>query len=260
MRMRRKPWTEPLLDSCPYLINTPREHRGHWRELFSAPEKPLHLEIGCGKGVSTVKMAHENQDVNYVAIDEVRHVLAVTIKNAIAEYEGAEVKNLILSAVDAMFICDTFAPEDKVDRIYISFPNPWNEKAKQHKRRLTHPRQLMQYRDFLVDGGEIWFKTDDMALFTESLPYFKACGFEMRYLLNDLHAAGFEPNYVSEHELKFTGLGVPIKFVIFKKMPGEVDLDPVRWVMPGAFAKLREDAQDECDADEPDEEQEDCEA
>ena len=53
---------------------------------------------------------------------------------------------------------------------------------------------------------------------------------------------------------------MPIKFVIFKKMPGEVDLDPVRWVMPGAFAKLREDAQDECDADEPDEEQEDCEA
>ena len=69
----------------------------------------------------------------------------------------------------------------------------------------------------------------------------------MRYLLNDLHAAGFEPNYISEHEQKFTQLGVPIKFVIFKKKPGEVEIDPVRWVMPGAFAKLRENADDEGD-------------
>ena len=66
----------------------------------------------------------------------------------------------------------------------------------------------------------------------------------MMYMVNDLHAAGFEPNYISEHEMKFTSLGVPIKFVIFRKKPGEVELDPVRWVMPGAFAKLREDAQD----------------
>ena len=57
--------------------------------------------------------------------------------------------------------------------------------------------------------------------------------------------AGFEPNYISEHEMKFTDLGVPIKFVIFRKKPGEVKIDPVRWVMPGAFAKLREDVENE---------------
>ena len=57
----------------------------------------------------------------------------------------------------------------------------------------THPRQLTQYRDFLVDGGEIWFKTDDTALFTESMPYFDACGFELRYLTSDLHAAASRP-------------------------------------------------------------------
>ena len=108
----------------------------------------------------------------------------------------------------------------------------------------------MQYRDFLVDGGEIWFKTDDTPLFTESLPYFEACGFDMRYLTSDLHAAGFAPNYVSEHEQKFTALGVPIKFVIMRKKPGPVELDPVRWVMPGAFARLREGAREEEDTEE----------
>ena len=37
--------------------------------------------------------------------------------------------------------------------------------------------------------------------------------------------------------MKFTALGVPIKFARFAKKPGKVELDPVRWVMPGAFAK-----------------------
>lgn len=217
MRMRRKPWTEPLLDSCPYLINEPRSHRGSWRACFARPEAPLHLEIGCGKGVSTVKMAHENPNVNYVAIDEVRHVLAVTIKNAANAYGDDEVKNLVLSAVDAMFILDSFAPEDGVSRIYISFPNPWNEKAKQHKRRLTHPRQLMQYRDFLLPGGEIYFKTDDLPLFEATKRYLNLCGFEITHLCDDLHASGFTPNYISEHEALYAGRGVPIRFLIARK-------------------------------------------
>ena len=62
-------------------------------------------------------------------------------------------------------------------------------------------------------------------------------------MVNDLHAAGFTPNYISEHEKMYTDKGVPIKFVIMKKKPGSVDLDPVRYVMPGAFAKLRMEAE-----------------
>ena len=156
-------------------------------------------------------------------------------------------KNVMIARYDISYIEKVFAPEDRVERIYINFCNPWTKRPKYAKRRLTHPRQLMQYRDFLVDGGEIWFKTDDTALFTESMPYFDACGFELRYLTSDLHAAGVTPNYISEHEMKFTALGVPIKFARFAKKPGRVELDPVRWVMPGAFARLRE-------ADETDEE------
>ena len=216
MRMRRKAWTEPLLDSCEYLVNRPGELRGHWRERFIRPDAPLHLEIGCGKGVATVQMAHANPDVNYIAIDEVRHVLAVTIKNAMNEYGGDAVDNLNLSAVDAMFITDCFAPEDGISRIYIQFPNPWDEKAKQHKRRLTHPRQLLQYRGFLKPGGEIHFKTDDPTLFRATKRYMAMSGFEITYLTDDLHASGYAPNYMSEHEIMYTGRGMPIHFMIAK--------------------------------------------
>ena len=219
MRMRRKRWTEPKLAACPFFIEQPSEHRGHWREFFADPGRPLHLEIGCGKGVSTVRMAHENPAVNYIAIDEVRTVLAVSVRNAEREYADNPPQNLVFSEVDAMRIYDTFCAADGIERIYISFPNPWDERAKHHKRRLTHPRQLLQYRDFLEPGGEIWFKTDNDALFTATKRYLGECGFRIRFLTDDLHASGFAPNYVSEHERLYAGQGKPIHFLIATMAP-----------------------------------------
>ena len=242
MHMRTKKWAKPELAVCPYFTDEAEKHRSHWRELFEK-DQPLHLELGCGKGVSTAAMVYDNQDINFIAMDITCNVLGDTRRNIAKTYGEQPVKNAMITRYNIEDIRKVFAPEDRVERIYINFCNPWSKRPKYAKRRLTHPRQLMQYRDFLVDGGEIWFKTDDMPLFTESLPYFEACNFQMRYMVNDLHAAGFEPNYISEHEKMYTEKGVPIKFVIFKKLPGEVDLDPVRWVMPGAFAKLREDAE-----------------
>ena len=216
--MRRKSWTEIELSNCPFFVEEPSRHRGSWPELFEK-RQPMHLEIGCGKGVSTVRMAHENPDINYVAIDEVRHVLAVSARNARAEYGDRPPENLLFSAVDALRIYDTLARGDGIQRIYISFPNPWDERAKHHKRRLTHPRQLNQYRDFLMPGGEIWFKTDNDALFTASRRYLAECGFEIAYLTDDLHASGFAPNYVSEHEQLYAGQGKPIHFLIARMTP-----------------------------------------
>lgn len=227
MRMRRKPWTEPLIDACPFYVDAPSEHRGQWRACFPKAQ-PMWLEIGCGKGVATVKMAHENPSINLVAIDEVRHVLAVSIKNAMDEYGGDPVDNLRLSAVDATSIFDTFDRADGIERIIINFCNPWNEKAKHHKRRLTHTRQLMQYRDFLAPGGEIFFKTDDELLFTASQRYLTEAGFEIAYLTDDLHASGYAPNYVSEHERFYSEQGVPIRFLIARMLPDGAFTPPQR--------------------------------
>ena len=249
MHMRTKKWAKPELAVCPYFTDEAETLRGHWHERF-AKDQPLYLELGCGKGVSTAAMVYDNRDKNFVAMDITCNVLGDTRRNIARTYGEEPVDNVIIARYDIEYIRNVFALEDRIERIYINFCNPWTKRPKYAKRRLTHPRQLMQYRDFLVDGGEIWFKTDDTPLFTESLPYFEACGFDMRYLTNDLHAAGFAPNYVSEHEQKFTALGVPIKFVIMRKKTGPVELDPVRWVMPGAFARLREGAREEEDTEE----------
>ncbi len=238
MHMRKKKWARPELAACSWYIEEDESFRNRWRACFAHPERPLHLEMGCGKGVSTAAMARDNARINYVAADLNADVLGCARRNAAAAC-GENPENLRLLQADICFISHFFGPEDRPERIYISFCNPWTEHPKHAKRRLTHPRQLMQYRSFLAEGGEIWFKTDDETLFQDSLAYFDRCGFFPVYLTHDLHAAGFRPNYVSEHEMKFTGEGIPIKAAVFRMGPPPAAWDPTRYrLTPGVRAEI----------------------
>lgn len=228
MHMRKKKWARPELSACPYYIAEPAALKGQWQTKF-VRRQPLHLELGCGKGVSTAQMAHANPGVNYIAVDISPDVLGCTRRNLEAAYGEDPVDNILITRQDIERISTVFDAQDCIERVIISFCNPWTMRPKHHKRRLTHPRQLMQYRAFMPAGGEIWFKTDDDQLFHESLKYFEVCGFEQVYLTGDLHASGFEPNYVSEHERMYAAQGVPIKFGIFRRTGDEIDMDPVRW-------------------------------
>ena len=189
--------------------------RGRWAELFGK-KQPLHLEIGCGKGVSTCEQVFDNQGVNLLAIDEVKNVLGCALRNIYERYGEQKPENVALTVYDAKYISDILAPEDGVERIYINFCNPWTEKHNHVKRRLTHPRQLAQYRQFLAPGGEIWFKTDDDTLFNDSLRYFERTGFELIHLSRDLHADNFQPNYESEYEKKYMAQNIPIKLAVVR--------------------------------------------
>ncbi len=124
--------------------------------------------------------------------------------------------------------------QDTVSRIYINFCNPWSKNAGSNKHRLTHPRQLIQYRTFLEDGAEIYFKTDDDDLFRDSLNYFPAAGFEIEWKTFDLHENEPEWNIRTEHEGMFTEQGIKIKALIARKLPGD---ESVTWVEPKALAK-----------------------
>ena len=225
MHMRTKKWSRPELGACSYYIKEPEKVRGQWLSLFPS-QQPLHIELVCGKGVSTAQMVFANRDINYIAVDINADVMGCTRRNIEKAFDGDEVKNVMLTNYHVGFIDHIFSPEDVTERIYISFCNPWNERPRQRKRRLTHPRMLLQYRTFLKDEGEIWFKTDDKQLFADSLRYFEACGFEAVYVTRDLHGNGFQPNYISEHERKFLDAGMTINFGIFRKKPGEVCIDP----------------------------------
>lgn len=126
---------------------------------------------------------------------------------------GLPVDNLMLALSNADRIAEFFAPEDRVERIYLNFSNPW-PKAGHHKRRLTHPRFLVQYKGFLAPGGEIHFKTDDDELFDATLEYLSESGFKVLRMTRDLYADLPPDNIITEHEAMFTAEGIPIKMLV----------------------------------------------
>ena len=217
MRMRHKPYAKPELAACPFFVEDAEKARGSWQQLFKKPQ-PLILELGCGKGGYAAAYASSHPGENYLAVDYLSDVLVAAKRKVEEAYEAKALppENILLTALNIQWIENDLAPEDKVQRIHINFCNPWPKKSHK-KRRLTHTRQLLQYRAFLIPRGEIWFKTDDDELFEESLEYFAQAGFSLRYLSRDLHAAEPDWNIRTEYEQKFADMGVPIKALIAVK-------------------------------------------
>ncbi|WP_238860501.1 tRNA (guanosine(46)-N7)-methyltransferase TrmB [Clostridium sp. YIM B02569] len=217
MRMRKKPWARPELEGCDFFVINPKEYKGKWKEFFGN-DKPIYLELGCGKGTFMAVHASENPDINYIAIDIKDEVLGLAKRNIEKAYEEKNRKsdNVKLMAQEIGLISEILSKEDVVSRIYINFCNPW-PKEKHKKRRLTHMRQLEQYKTFLKNEGEIYFKTDDDELFEESLEYFNEAGFRIKYITYDLHNSDVEGNVQTEHEKMFSEQGIKIKFLIAMK-------------------------------------------
>lgn len=216
MRIRKKPWAEPELAVCPFFIKEPENNRGNWKNQFPK-QQPLYLEVGCGKGGFIGQTALNKPNINFIAVDIKSDMLGVGRRNIVKLFEEAQkpVENILLTAYNVEQIDKILSKEDTVERIYINFCNPW-PRGKHKKRRLTFPRKLNMYREFLADNGEIHFKTDNDELFFESLEYFEECGFEITYKTLDLHKSGYDDNVETEHERMFSAEGIKIKFCIAK--------------------------------------------
>lgn len=214
MRIRRKPWARPELEACPFFVDVPADNKSRWNKCFKR-EQPLHMELGCGKGSFIAQIALRNPDINYLAVDIKSDMLGVGRRNIVKLFEenNASVDNILLAAQNIEQIDQMMSGDDRVQRIYINFCNPW-PRGKHNKRRLTYPRLLEKYKQFLVKGGEIRFKTDDLPLFEDSLEYFQESGFDVVYKTNDLHNSDVDDNILTEHEIMFSEQGIKINYCI----------------------------------------------
>ena len=213
MRIRYKKWARPELEASPFYIDDPEKWKGKWKTFFKNSNQPLHLELGCGKGNFISQIASENLNVNYIAIDLVDAMLGLAKRNIESVYKEKklEIANVVLTRFDIARILLIMDKRDEIERIYINFCNPW-PRGKHRKKRLTNSIQLEKYKEFLVQNGEIYFKTDDDDLFESSIYYFEESGFEIIDKTYDLHSQPiFERNIETEHEKMFTEQGIKIK-------------------------------------------------
>ncbi|MBQ2474249.1 MAG: tRNA (guanosine(46)-N7)-methyltransferase TrmB [Ruminococcus sp.] len=223
MRIRKKKWAEPELSVCDFFVKDPEAHAGSWRHAFKK-EQPLVLEIGCGKGGFAGQYSLQNPDKNIIALDIKIDMLGVGRRTIVRLFEeagkGDAIDNLLLVNYNVEQLDKIILPEDKIERLFINFCNPW-PRPKHKKRRLTYYKKLEMYKRFLQPEAEIRFKTDDDELFEESLEYFAQSGYEILYLTRDLHADGFAENIETEHEKMFTEEGKKIKFLIARQKQTE---------------------------------------
>ena len=207
MRQRNKPWADQFIaDHSEWLIPNPADYKGNWgREVFGN-DKPIHIEVGSGKGRFITEMARQNPDVNYIGIEVVKKVIVSALEKCVA----SDLANLRLIQVNALQLPDYFA-DGEVDLVYLNFSDPW-PKVRHEKRRLTSVRFLKNYQAILPRRGELHFKTDNRRLFEYSLKSFNGYGLELIDVCLDLHDSEEEypDNVRTEYEDKFSAKGFPI--------------------------------------------------
>lgn len=204
MRLRNVPNAYDKLNECINYVQDPRLFKGRWNEYFKN-SNPIYMEIGSGKGQFIIRLASENPDINYIAIEKYPAVLIQLIK----KIPEQGIKNLAVISFDAEKLEEIFE-SGEIAKLYLNFSDPWPKK-RHAKRRLTSPEFLKLYKKILKPGSVIEFKTDNRALFDYSLEEFKASGYNLIKATFDLYNSDFlEGNIPTEYETKFHSLGTPI--------------------------------------------------
>lgn len=208
MRLRHIKNADEDIKKSKYYINDPESYKGSFNKLFNN-KKPIHLEIGMGKGNFIIEMAKRNPDINFIGLEKFDSVLV----KAVEKLESIELDNLKLIWYDAATIDNLFDKE--IDTLYLNFSDPWPKK-RHAKRRLTHESFLEKYDKIFKKENNIIMKTDNRKLFEYSVKSFTDYGYKIEDISLDLHSD--EVDIVeTEYEKKFTKKGNVIYKVNVKK-------------------------------------------
>lgn len=212
MRLRNVTGSREVIADSPFVVHEPAIYKGRWNEIFGN-ERPVHIEIGMGKGRFLMNLAASNPDINYIGIEKYSTVLL----RAVQKMEENELPNIRFIRMEAEDICEVFGREE-VGRIYLNFSDPW-PKDRHAKRRLPSRQFLARYREILSREGRIEFKTDNVDLFDFAVSEVEPAGWKIEAMTRDLHhdEKMSQGNIMTEYEEKFSSMGNPIyKYVIYR--------------------------------------------
>ncbi|MBR3408254.1 MAG: tRNA (guanosine(46)-N7)-methyltransferase TrmB [Paludibacteraceae bacterium] len=187
---------------------------GHWREQFFHNDKPIVLELGCGRGEYTVGLARKYPDRNFIGVD---------IKGA-RMWAGAKeatldgLRNVAFLRTNIEIITAFFAP-DEVDEIWITFCDPQMKKA---TKRLTSTWFMQRYQRIVRPGGLIHLKTDSPFLYTYTREMLRLNPYPVLADTDDLYACEQYPDAQSlktHYERQWLDRGMRIKYLAWSLTP-----------------------------------------
>ncbi len=199
---------------------------GKWNSDFFAADRPVVLELGCGKGEYTVGLAKADASHSFVGVD----VKGARIWRGAKTVEEEKIPNAAFLRAEIENIDKFFAPGE-VDELWITFPDPQMQKT---RKRLTSTRFLTLYSKFLKPGGVINLKTDSPFLYEYTRRLVDQNGFEILAMTDDLYGSGradASTSIKTFYESQWLSRGKTIKLISFR-LPS---------LPEGGFTEPRED-------------------
>jgi len=184
-----------------------------WNPKHFKNDKPICLELACGRGEYTLDLARRYPEKNFIGVD---------IKGA-RIWKGASIAlkekldNVAFLRTKIEFITQFFGKAE-VDEIWITFPDPFLKSSK-YNRRLTSPVFLKRYAQLLKPGGFIHLKTDSDELYEHTLEVLQEIGIKPNVVNDDIYSGELPhpdldiPTYYERMHLQ---KGKTIKYISFE--------------------------------------------
>ncbi len=175
------------------------ELKGNWGKKFFKNDRPIVLELGCGKGEYSVGLARRHPEKNFLGIDIKGARFWRGAKTALENnLENVGFLRTQIELIDLLF------DENEVDEIWITFPDP-QIKYKRTKHRLTNKEFLDKYKKILKPNGVIHLKTDSEFMYGYTLGLLHGLKEEVEYAHHDVYGNEHSPKDVVEIQTYYEG-------------------------------------------------------
>lgn len=200
-----------------YLVeNTFFKLYGHWNKNYFKNNAPIVIELGCGRGEYTVGLAQKYPNKNFIGIDYKSNRMWMGAKIALEN----KLTNVAFLRTKIEFLHKVFS-QNEVDELWITFPDPQIQKSRE-KKRLTHPRFLELYKQFLNPTGYVHLKTDNSIFFDYTLEVLTQLNIQPILVSQNLYNENEHPEFnevksiQTYYEKLFSEQGHTIKYCKFQ--------------------------------------------
>ena len=192
------------------LVATGFPLKGKWHTDFFGNDRPIVVELGCGKGEYTVSLARRYADRNFIGID----IKGARMWTGASEATRDNLKNVAFLRTSIELLPHFFA-DGEIAEFWITFPDPQMKKT---GKRLTSKRFLELYRQTIGDSAIVNLKTDSPFLYTYTRRLVETNRLQILADSPDLYHSGIADDILSIrtfYEQQWLDRGMTIKYLRF---------------------------------------------
>lgn len=184
-------------------------NKWNWENIFEN-KNPMVLEIWIWLWNFFTKISDKNKDENYIWM-EIRYKRLDRTFNKLAKNGNS---NFMLIK-DKWENIDKIFAENEIERTYLFFPDPWENKESQRKNRLVNKLWIEKLYYITKQNGDFIFKTDSLDYFESSLEIVKQTNWEIDIVSYDYQADEtlFDKNLITEFEEMFRKDNLQINYL-----------------------------------------------